>query len=531
VMTSSRTEILHTGDVVLLKCWLQGEGSTNDDLANNSGYIYADSLTSTFEAIRVTGEFAENSIDVRPFLYVVVGQLSYTAQRDLRRRRKIIANAEGDADATSVQVRTFEERAQLEACQNLEIMKSKARPVRYGDVIQLQHLRTRQFVSVKKKKAARLLRTARCVELQDGAASAWMRLNPFFRHKLQGEPILFDEQVEIETVKLGSRWNLCWAKCVNSSNQTVYEVNCAKGGRTTGIFFTLYSRASPVDLASLNSPLSLRFSSPVLLQNPHYAGFVSASCAENKKISFIRRGKLDRKLDTFNSKDIWVLEVLSTDEKNCGVEYNSSSVLLRHFGSGRYLSLCKKDALQHGLMPQTTGECESPASPKNNAKLRKSMSVIQAKMQGGNALSPKRVPQSKGSELVRTELLSIPTELSVFVLEPASAVEDMDQDSKAFVPNTNACVLIKWEHPLENKPLWLSSSGQHKNSGKSLLLHWSVSRRSNDAINLHVLDESPLLRECDIVAEHIAFFTQKGAPTMFRIQSWTYCSSGGDLGR
>jgi len=86
VMTSSRTEILHTGDVVLLKCWLQGEGSTNDDLANNSGYIYADSLTSTFEAIRVTGEFAENSIDVRPFLYVVVGQLSYTAQRDWRRR-------------------------------------------------------------------------------------------------------------------------------------------------------------------------------------------------------------------------------------------------------------------------------------------------------------------------------------------------------------------------------------------------------------------------------------------------------------
>eukprot|EP00434_Breviolum_minutum_P019677 symbB.v1.2.017356.t1/scaffold1352.1/size234417/5 len=143
--------------------------------------------------------FATSGLDFRDFLFAVVDQLSYRALKDLRKRKKLLAQHGGGAGTSlAVELRNLEERARREREENMQV-RSQARPVRYGDVVQLQHLRTGMYVGVKAKFAAEQQATSRRVELQDGTMASWLTVTPFFSHRKQGELVTFNEMVSLES--------------------------------------------------------------------------------------------------------------------------------------------------------------------------------------------------------------------------------------------------------------------------------------------------------------------------------------------
>ncbi|CAE7234124.1 unnamed protein product [Symbiodinium sp. CCMP2456] len=82
-------EWLHTGDLVLLKVYLRDsegyvEAATN---TQDTGYIRGSGMHATLE-VEGVDDFHTGTVDVRDFIFVVVEQLSYNAQKDLLKKKK-----------------------------------------------------------------------------------------------------------------------------------------------------------------------------------------------------------------------------------------------------------------------------------------------------------------------------------------------------------------------------------------------------------------------------------------------------------
>ncbi|CAJ1427489.1 unnamed protein product, partial [Effrenium voratum] len=135
-------------------------------------------------------------LDFRDFLFVVVDQLSYRALKDLRKRKKLLALMGGGAGTSlAVELRNLEERARQEHEENMHALRFGSHTVslRYGDVVQLQHVRTGLYIGVRGKFSAEHQATSRRAELQDGTMASWLTVNPFFSHRTQGELVTFNE--------------------------------------------------------------------------------------------------------------------------------------------------------------------------------------------------------------------------------------------------------------------------------------------------------------------------------------------------
>eukprot|EP00439_Symbiodinium_sp_Y106_P067625 s1124_g11.t1 len=170
-----------SGDLVLLKVYLRDsegyvEAATNTQArCFGLGYIRGSGMHATLE-VEGVDDFHTGTVDVRDFIFVVVEQLSYNAQKDLLKKKKQLYQEGLDPSSAfyALQLRSLEERAKMEAEQNLNKQHSKPRPIYYGEPLQLQHLRTGRFVRVRAKASAPLQPAARMVELQDAVFSCFV---------------------------------------------------------------------------------------------------------------------------------------------------------------------------------------------------------------------------------------------------------------------------------------------------------------------------------------------------------------------
>lgn len=480
-----RMEVLHTGDIVLLKCSLQ-EDPFVEASEGSTGFVTGDVIEYVPKVTRVK-HFASSGLDFRDYLFAVVDQLSYRALKDLRKRKKLLAQHGGGAGTSlAVELRNLEERARREAEENMQV-RSQARPVRYGDVVQLQHLRTGLYIGVKAKFAAEQQATSRRVELQDGTMASWLTVTPFFSHRKQGELVTFNEMVSLESVKLSEQWNLNYLKYVQeTTGEEAYEVNCMKGGR--GFYFLLFSRDVPVAVKS--SSYALSFGVPLRMYSPHRKGCIAASCSLEKKQPYMRSiGDENIRSKDFCAKDVWVIEPASHEFlKDTGIEYTVTPVLLRHLGSGQYLAISESDMEdkkirynQEGFQGRTQKRAEMPAAEGLYQEV--AAEVVQVM-----------------EETVSSELVPTPTAACLFTLEMSSIT--MHQHEKMYISAESPCVLIKWDRAAW--PFWLSCLGHQKKAKDrpSMMLEWSRSRSSRDALRLEVITDRFGLNAFDTVCYH-----------------------------
>ena len=490
-----RMEVLHTGDIVLLKCSLQ-EDPFIEASEGSTGFVTGDVIEYVPKVTPVKN-FATSGLDFRDFLFAVVDQLSYRALKDLRKRKKLLAQHGGGAGTSlAVELRNLEERARREREENMQV-RSQARPVRYGDVVQLQHLRTGMYVGVKAKFAAEQQATSRRVELQDGTMASWLTVTPFFSHRKQGELVTFNEMVSLESVKLSEQWNLNFFKYAEeTTGEEAYEFNCMKGGR--GFYFLLYSRDVPVAVKS--SSYALSFGVPLRMYSPHRKGCIAASCSLEKKQPYMRSiGDENIRSKEFCAKDVWVIEPASHEFlKDTGIEYTVTPVLLRHLGSGQYLAISESDMEDKKIRYSEEGfhgRRQKRGSRKSGGEMSPVAETGPQQYQEVAAEVVQAVEETVSSELVAT-----PTAACLFTLEMSSI--SMHQHEKMYISAESPCVLIKWDRAAW--PFWLSCMGHQKKAKDrpSMMLEWSRTRSSRDALRLEVITDRSGMNAFDTVCYH-----------------------------
>lgn len=317
-------DVVHTGDVILFsvrkadgyKCLLSGDGTVVEDM---HVFSYKEGETGIVP-------------DVRECLYRVVPQLCYTAQKELHRHKE-----SGGEDHEALLQKVKQERSQNEARMAMRT------PVRYGDVIQLLHVKSGKYITVMPKQTAPKERDARRVLLQDGGTHSAFVVQAFYKYKSVGELLLFNEQVIFSSQKLGIRWILhasLWEAAPHTdldphgaSSRPRYEVNCSTD--TSGCFFPqLFSRGTDY----------LQYGHVVRISYPQCDRVLGASCTlGTPKRPFLR----SRDGDKLWAKGVWLLEtpdVLHGGNVRWGSHGArppdlSCSVCIRHLGTGYYLSV------------------------------------------------------------------------------------------------------------------------------------------------------------------------------------------------
>eukprot|EP00928_Gymnodinium_smaydae_P026740 TRINITY_DN20903_c0_g2_i2.p1 TRINITY_DN20903_c0_g2~~TRINITY_DN20903_c0_g2_i2.p1 ORF type:complete len:2449 (-),score=481.36 TRINITY_DN20903_c0_g2_i2:1420-8766(-) len=524
-------EAVHIGDIVLLKCQLQDElyAEGNDAYDDGTGYVRAVGVRSSVTVVPMSALKMELGLDIRELLFVVVDQLKYNAQKDLRRFRKLVALGAADgagvsggqaASASQAHLRTLEERADLEADQNQEILRNKKSPVCYGEIIQLQHVKTGRFLSVKAQSTADLNGTARKLVLEEGNARCWLRVNPLFSHKMQGEPVRLIEQVTMESTKLGNGWNLNWSKCKTAAEQTVYEVNCLKRGR--GFYIMPYCRARaslPLvrDASAAAEGPPLAFGTAIRLFHAHLDSFATGDSAsatvkvktEDSTTNLDAGLAPHSRVSVPRAEDVWIIERAEPFSRGLGslrtaweaIAYSVTPVLLRHHASGKYLAVAGESLVSRGLVgapvEDNLGDQEDLPSPASST----------------NGRARNAANFSVGC--VNATLQETPGWNSTFLLEFAGSVA-MTKGTKTFLPTPSACAMISWTNGQSIDPVTLWLSSPVASPGASVDLQWTQTKYSRDAFWIDVVDSS-WMNDCDVVHEHLMIMKRDLWPLMRRM--------------
>ncbi|CAK9103489.1 Uncharacterized protein SCF082_LOCUS48338 [Durusdinium trenchii] len=121
-------EWLHTGDLVLLKCHLRDDGGHEGTTSPETGYLRGIGMNATLE-VEPIDDIESGTMDVRDFIFVVVEQLSYNAQKDLQKQKKRLNQLGIDPSSAhyAAQLRSLDARAKMEAQANLKKQHGKAR--------------------------------------------------------------------------------------------------------------------------------------------------------------------------------------------------------------------------------------------------------------------------------------------------------------------------------------------------------------------------------------------------------------------
>jgi len=322
-MVDPNAGILHTGDIVILNV----RKDTKEQAFLASDGIVRDELR--ILAVKDVNEIT----DMRDCLFRVVFKQNYNAAKDYARLQR--------SGASEEQFLPAREKLELEKEQN-NSRASLRSVLTYGESVQLLHLKSHKFITVRPHVGAFFMKQCRHVEVVDGGTvHSNFRLQPFYKHKIQGEAVRFGEQLLFQAGKLGTTWFLHWCKETMPVDKHVpdnisrHEVNCSTIS-SQGFFIQLYARSEE----------TLNFCSALRLYHTQTDSFVGASAGSiqangRPKAPYLRHRDVDHYegVDNLWSKGIWVVE--NSERISGGSLKWDCQVCLMHSGTGRYLAVEK----------------------------------------------------------------------------------------------------------------------------------------------------------------------------------------------
>ncbi len=305
---SSSGKSLHFGDVVRLRCkdsgYLVGEGFVR----NQVGVVLGSDKSSHDRRLQMD----EYETDFR-----ICPQLRYDMQRIVAKFEK----KSGCADQKSF----VEERAEKEKFENALLLKSSFDVLRYGQVIQLEHVKSGKFVCCNVKKAALKNKDCLSVGLVGGGGSdlCWFYVLPRFKVHGQGTVVHDNDQIMFQPVKQDGYYLSGSSSYIEGGSVGCFGLSDERPWLECNLSVRVFSW-KPLWIYGGRGGSNLRNGDALYLYHPEVERYVCGSV-----------DYFDSRCDFSSQKvrGMWVFE------SSCGLLHWGDMVRVRHVATGRYLSV------------------------------------------------------------------------------------------------------------------------------------------------------------------------------------------------
>eukprot|EP01135_Chromosphaera_perkinsii_P005608 Nk52_evm22s355 gene=Nk52_evmTU22s355 len=353
-MTSLR-HVMHFGDVVELF----SEGP--------DGYVSSNGLVD--ETLYVApGEISKKTANGRCCLFQLIPMSRYSAQKayEAEAERVEMCISKGGATPSLKYLHKLKEGARIERLQNdSERERSVGTSVKYGQIIQLLHVRSGKFVCINRKATAQLEKSASSVYLsEDPDENAWLTVSPFYKLHQEGENVHMYDRITLVPSKYPETYLHSSLNVFARNN--FYEVNCS-GQKTSFRGMLVYRAATEESVDNLRSHTCVKLfhtEQEKYLMNLPVGGMYSV-CLQTTR-------QTDVKIMP-SSKFFWEVEVVDEVDADGNARFRNL-FRFRHSGTGLYLKgeIEKKPKAGRRMSSEPTDSYELQSSLSH---LRKSPSV------------------------------------------------------------------------------------------------------------------------------------------------------------
>mmetsp|Transcript_33274 Transcript_33274/g.53603 ORF Transcript_33274/g.53603 Transcript_33274/m.53603 type:complete len:2908 (+) Transcript_33274:214-8937(+) len=303
--------------------------------------------------------------DQAEFYFRICPQLRYDMQKSLEKMSR-------SDNYTLEQQLYLKDRADREEKENEELLqgwdKGHKTSVRYGQVIQLQHVKSGKFLTVASKKVAMLEKECLALELVEGGSeSSWIQTMPRFKVRAEGATVYAGDQIYFRSAKQSDYFlhassmviplnNKEVSTCTALSERKIWrEANLAIKPDT----WRLHLMMRGMDTNNNNT---LFDGQPLYMFHPEVEALVSSSMNQQDSRAFLLPSVRDSLVKPDES--VWILELAHADSaaenlanlmgksrqdsessrerrkrNNVGTIAWGDRISLRHALSGRYLSI------------------------------------------------------------------------------------------------------------------------------------------------------------------------------------------------
>ncbi|KAF5399723.1 hypothetical protein PHET_06535 [Paragonimus heterotremus] len=265
---------------------------------------------------------------LRDCRFMVLPMYRYTAAVTYRKSRKKVVESVFDTVYLAKLQKATESERQLNALENT---KAVGLTVHYGSIIQLLHVKSNRIVTFKKQRPACLERSAVQVLLDDcGTDGSWMCVQPCYKHRQMGDPVVIGDHVVLTSVRTGHVLNVTHLPNLLGSDPQC-EVNGLQDSCTSWRL-SLYLHHKD------NIENVLKGGDVIRLFHTESERFLTCDEYDGHQV-FLRTTYRAAATTATSSKALWEVEVIHRDPTRTEAARWNSLYRLKHLATGLYLSV------------------------------------------------------------------------------------------------------------------------------------------------------------------------------------------------